>query len=298
MQLGAGGDASVLKGLDDFNLDLFDGDEFFEDDAAAADGINSFDFICGGGGDGPALFSGDGVTRAASGGDSAAGSSEKHPATSDDPKISTTTTQQQQQHRHFTRKASGASAAPVASPIAPATAVKGGRKGKKVAATKRVRGTPSPRKAKVNDAKAAAAKTIKAIKAAGGAAAAADDDDDDEVNETDGELFFKLQDMARQRFVGGVGIPTFFVPQIRSEATRRRSEVAAARRKYRRMLITFQRRAKSLAAAESEPKTWYPERSSAAKSRKRVGGRFQPELKGVFRPVTEIQKGQYLPKAD
>jgi hypothetical protein len=316
MQLGAGGDASVLKGLDDFNLDLFDGDEFFEDDAAAADGINSFDFICGGGGDGPALFSGDGVTRAASGGDSAAGSSEKHPATSDDPKISTTTQQQQQQHRHFTRKASGASAAPVASPIAPATAVKGGRKGggkkgkvataaagggkkgKKVAATKRVRGTPSPRKAKVNDAKAAAAKTIKAIKAAGGAAAAADDDDDDEVNETDGELFFKLQDMARQRFVGGVGIPTFFVPQIRSEATRRRSEVAAARRKYRRMLITFQRRAKSLAAAESEPKTWYPERSSAAKSRKRVGGRFQPELKGVFRPVTEIQKGQYLPKAD
>ena len=90
MQLGAGGDASVLKGLDDFNLDLFDGDEFFEDDAAAADGINSFGFICGGGGDGPALFSGDGVTRAASGGDSAAGSSEKHPATSDDPKTSTT----------------------------------------------------------------------------------------------------------------------------------------------------------------------------------------------------------------
>ena len=114
-----------------------------------------------------------GVTRAASGGDSAAGSSEKHPATSDDPKTSTTTTQQQQQHRHFTRKASGASAAPVASPIAPATAVKGGRKG-------------GGKKGKVATAAAGGGK--KGKKGKGKAAAAEEDEEDGDGDASIAEL--------------------------------------------------------------------------------------------------------------
>lgn len=112
-------------------------------------------------------------------------------------------------------------------------------------------------------------------------------EDDDEVNPTDGELYFQLMLMGQGRFLGGKAAPSFFVPELRSAATQHRVKSAAARRKYRRRLLDFQRR--SIDEYQEPFRCQYPDRSTAAKARTRVSGRFSSEIKGIFRPATEIQ---------
>ena len=114
-------------------------------------------------------------------------------------------------------------------------------------------------------------------------------EDDDEVNPTDGQLYAELMLMGHGRFLGGTATPSFFVPEIRSPGTLHRAKIATAQRKYRRKLLDFHRRSIDVCNDKEPLLCRYPDRSTAAKTRTRVSGRFTSEMKGVFRPVTDIQ---------
>mmetsp|Transcript_38076 Transcript_38076/g.76923 ORF Transcript_38076/g.76923 Transcript_38076/m.76923 type:complete len:413 (-) Transcript_38076:645-1883(-) len=105
----------------------------------------------------------------------------------------------------------------------------------------------------------------------------------DEVVVEDGDVWHAVQALLKTHF---------FVPQPPSgaEATVRRELCRHARSRARARLDA--KKAQKLAAFSK--KRHYPERQAMATKRKRVGGRFQKEEKGLFKSVTEIQGASHL----